>query len=386
YHSEGADISIIEANRGLYDGLDEEGSCSSASLAKLTGTPVVLVLDCTKATRTMAAVVKGLVGFDTQVDIKAVVLNNVAGPRHEGLLRRTIERYTDVKVIGAVERKKRAPILMRHLGLTPAEEHRAAERTVKDTAKTIERSIDIEKFLEIAKGAETITVPEGDLYEGVRALRAKAQGLRVVVLKDEAFQFYYPENIEALRVAGMEVIEVEATRQKGLPPCEVVYIGGGFPETNALALSKNELFRRDFLRAVQRGTGVYAECGGLMFLGEMIKFRGRQYPMTGVLPISFQMKQRPVAHGYAMAKAETRSAFYREGTVLRGHEFHYSKPVITGKGDFALTLKMQKGRGITDGWDGIVRGRVFGGYIHLHALGSPEWIETLVRVAEGRTG
>ncbi len=383
HHSKEADISVIEGNRGLYDGLDTEGTFSTAALSKLTKTPVLLVLDCVKMTRTAAAIVKGLQEFDPSVGLRAVVLNNVAGQRHEGILRSTIERYTDAKVVGVIGRMDKVPILMRHLGLTPACEHPEYEEVLETISELVKEGTDMERILEISKEAGEIEVPEGELFHIPEGLRKTAEGLKVVVLRDRAFQFYYPENIEALKKAGIEVLEVDATNDRALPQCDLVYIGGGFPETNAPRLSGNRHFMESLRKAVARGTAIYAECGGLMFLGKSLQYGDKHYTMTGILPVSFQMKSSPVAHGYTVVEVEGGRGIFPEGLQLRGHEFHYSNPVLEDREGFSFLFRMKKGKGIIDGRDGLLKGRVFGTYTHLHALGSPEWVEALVKLAGG---
>ncbi len=383
FHSKGSDIAVIEGNRGLYDGLDEEGSCSSASLAKLIGSPVVMVIDCTKATRTVAALVKGLLEFDPSLALRAVVLNNVAGSRHERLLRTTIERYTDAEVIGVMGKMDHVPILMRHLGLTPAHEHPGVDEAIQSISEMVSRGVDIERVVSLARTAPVIDVPEGALYQVAPSLKDRAKGLTVVVFRDPAFQFYYPENIEILKTAGMVVKELDTTKEGLLPECDLVYLGGGFPETNAPLLSRNELLLKSVQEAAEKGVAFYAECGGLMFLGTEIYFKETRYRMSGILPIRFSMQPRPVAHGYTIVETTKDSAFFRAGVQLRGHEFHYSRPEILETGKLDFVFKMKKGRGILNGLDGVVSGRIFGTYTHLHTLGSPQWLEAIINAAGG---
>jgi cobyrinic acid a,c-diamide synthase len=160
-------------------------------------------------------------------------------------------------------------------------------------------------------------------------------------------------------------------------------MGGGFPETNAPALSGNEGFIKSVREAEERGVAFYAECGGLMFLGNCLEMGGERYPMTGILPLSFKMEPRPVAHGYTIAEVEKETSFYPSGLILKGHEFHYSRAVLEKKEGFCFVFKMKKGKGIVEGWDGVVSGHVFGTYTHLHALGATEWIEAIINTAGG---
>jgi cobyrinic acid a,c-diamide synthase len=164
---------------------------------------------------------------------------------------------------------------------------------------------------------------------------------------------------------------------------DALYIGGGFPETHAIALSRNTGFRKSLLKAIERGLPVYAECGGLMYLGKSLTVDGRDYPMAGVFPMSFTLHKRPQAHGYTEVKVTRANPFYKRGTTLRGHEFHYSRgqgPLERGS-HVTLAFKMQRGQGIADGRDGLCYKNVLATYTHLHALGAPEWVEGMLRAA-----
>ncbi len=381
HHSKGSDIVVIEGNRGLYDGVDIEGSWSTAELAKLIKAPVVLVVDCTKVTRTVAALIKGLQEFDRGVAIKGVVLNNISGRRHESVVRGAIERYTDCKVLGIIRRSVQAPILQRHLGLTPYQEHPDVEETIDYIAGFVEETINMDEMMEIAYSAAPIHLEElPPLFELNEELRRKSKGLRIGVIRDEAFQFYYPENLEIMREYEMEIVFIDAMRQESLPTLDLLYIGGGFPETNALELSGNRAFMTALRREVEKGLPVYAECGGLMYLGRQIEYAEGVYPMTGVLPLDFRMETTPVAHGYTVVEVVEDSTYYRKGTILKGHEFHYSR-VVSYDRDMRFCFQMRKGRGIKDGFDGLLMGKVFATYTHLHTLSAPEWIEGLINTA-----
>jgi len=199
--------------------------------------------------------------------------------------------------------------------------------------------------------------------------------VRVGVIRDAAFQFYYPENLEALQEQGAVLIEIDAVTEPRLPDIDALYIGGGFPETNAPALARNESFRRSVHDAAEAGLPVYAECGGLMFLGESIAMNGTTYPMVGIFPLAFDMKKKPQAHGYTVVEADRGNPFYPVGTVLHGHEFHYSSVLsLGGREGMYLAFSMQRGKGIRDGRDGLCYKNVLATYTHIHALGSPRWV------------
>ncbi len=379
YHTRDADLSIIEGNRGLFDGLDAGGSYSTAELAKRLMAPVIIVVDCTKVTRTMAAIVKGVKDFDPEVMIEGVILNNVAGRRHEMVIREAIREYTDLKIVGVLKKLQDTELIERHMGLKPYHEHDDVEGVIEGLTEKVVNTIDLKVLYEIALRAPELTC-DGEISPYHEAESVDSETVRIGVIRDRAFQFYYPENLEALKKLGAELVEIDATTMEKLPAIDALYIGGGFPETNAIELSRNRGFRESLKREVERGLPVYAECGGLMYLGKDIQFEGKSYEMTGILPLSFDLFQRPVAHGYTVVEVTGDNPFYRKGTVIRGHEFHYSAPKSYNQ-DIALCFRMLRGKGIRDGLDGIVYKNVLATYTHVHAFGTPEWSKGLVDAA-----
>lgn len=377
-HSEGADFSLIEGSRGLYDGMDEAGTYSTAEVAKTLQAPVILVMDCTKVTRTLAAVLLGVQGFDKKLLIKGVILNRIAGSRHEAVIRQALDKYTDIPVLGAIPLMDEDVFPMRHLGLTPFQEHPQVEQAIEKTTLIISSHLDMDKLLKIGQEARG---------GGKRiALSPIAHSLSPIVklgvIRDSAFQFYYQENIDELKSHGAEIIEISSIAMPQLPDIDALYIGGGFPETHALALAENKGFRNSLNNAVRRGLPVYAECGGLMYLGESLLLKGMEYPMAGIFPISFSLENRPQAHGYSIAEVVNENPFFPEGLTLRGHEFHYSKPVIGREaGNFHYAFNMKRGKGLHENMDGLCYKNVLATYTHLHALGAKEWAEGIIKQA-----
>ena len=404
-HSRG-DVAIIEGNRGLYDGMDVEGSYSTAELAKLLKAPVLLIVDCTKMTRTTAAVVLGCLNMDREVNIKGVVLNQVSGARHEAVVRAAVEKYCAVPVLGAIPRMKDGKFPERHMGLTPYHEHHATEGAIAFVEQAACKHLNLDAILKVAQSAEPLTNGGDQLSVTGNELKEKDSGnslwitdygsrlLRVGVIRDSAFQFYYPENLEELERHGVELVDINALTDPVLPDIDALYIGGGFPETNAIRLAGNSAFRDSLRNMAEKGLPVYAECGGLMFLGEAIVVGGERYPMVGIFPITFEMKKKPQAHGYTVVEVERENPFYPTGTVLHGHEFHYSavtgmtltppNPPLAkgGRGGGVYTaFGMKRGYGIKDEEDGICYKNVLGTYTHIHALGTSEWVTGMVRKA-----
>jgi len=390
-HSRGADCALIEGNRGIYDGMDVEGTYSTAELAKLLKSPVVLVVDCTKVTRTLSAVIQGVVAFDREVDIRGVILNNISGRRHESVIRGAVEKYTSVEVLGAIQRLRDERFPERHMGLTPHHEHPEVVQSIDMMGVIVRDSVEYGKVIDMARDAPALHLTdkgcgfEGDVTLDTQTATGNPQrstrNTKIGIIKDMAFQFYYPDNFEALRGAGAELVEISAITEESLPEIDALYIGGGFPETNAITLSENRKFMNSLSKAVEQGLPVYAECGGLMYLGREIEFRGKTYQMTAILPISFRMESSPVAHGYTMVEVKGENPYFDQGVSLKGHEFHYSRVIDYDPG-LKMVFAMKRGKGIDGKSDGIVYRNVLATYTHLHALGSPEWVEGMLRAAD----
>ncbi|MBR9984512.1 MAG: hydrogenobyrinic acid a,c-diamide synthase (glutamine-hydrolyzing) [Desulfosarcina sp.] len=380
-HTRNIDLSIIEGNRGLYDCIDIKGETSTAELAKLLGLPVILCIDATKTTRTMAAVVGGIKTFDPDVNIGGVVLNRVAGNRHQRILTRSIEEYTGIPVLGAVPKLKEQRFPERHMGLVPTPEHSWAKPAIDAIRLVAEKHLDLERIQRLAATAtpaETGSAPKADTAE----VRSNSIRPTIGILRDAAFQFYYPENLEALEAAGAQLVFTSPLMDQHLPPVDALYIGGGFPETNARALEANTTFRNELKALADNGLPIYAECGGLMYLGERLQLEDGDFDMAGVLPVVFGFSKRPQGHGYTIVRVEKENPFFPTGTTLLGHEFHYSN-VNEWKGKAKnLAFSMQRGTGFIDGKDGVCINNVLATYTHIHALGTSSWAAALVKRAQ----
>ena len=383
-HAKPSAIAVIEGNRGLYDCIDTRGATSTAELAKLLGLPLILCLDCTKTTRTMAAVVAGCQQFDPDVPLKGIILNRVAGARHEAILRDSIESHCGIPVLGALPKLGRQNFPERHMGLVPTVEHQWARDSVTAAAQTARDHIDLAAMVRLAEGASGAVCRSGDLPPGDRGDRTPAAGglkPKIGVVRDSAFQFYYPENIEALASAGAEIVWISPLSPERLPPVDALYIGGGFPETHAEKLAANTVFRQRLKTLAANGLPIYAECGGLMYLGEALVLDGRTYPMAGVLPVVFGFSKRPQGHGYTAITVDGENPYFELGTRLKGHEFHYSRVLEWRGAEKDLAFCMQRGSGFVGGRDGVCYKKVLATYTHLHALGTPQWAVVLVRNA-----
>ena len=373
-HTADADAAVIEGNRGLYDGVDESGAYSTGRLTKLLKTPVLLIVDCTKASSTVGAVVLGCQKYDPEVDIRGVILNNVLPGRHESVVRKAIERVSGLLVVGAVPRQRKGEFPERHMGLTPFHEHPEVAQAINAAAVVAEKYLDLDVVWHIACSASELEIPEKPTTAFF--VRGEDQ-VAVGVIKDTAFQFYYPDNLEALERQGARIFEINALRDRALPDIDALYIGGGFPETQAAELAANKGFCSALKAAAENGLPIYAECGGLIYLGRSLEVDERIYPMTSVLPVDFVLEKRPQAHGYTILEATGSSPFLEKGVIIRGHEFHYSR--IVNLDDLPpMAYYMQRGTGINNTEDGLVYKNVLACYTHLHALGTPQWAEAMV--------
>ncbi len=365
--SAGADVVILEGNRGLYDGVNPEGGYSTAELALTLNLPVLLVVNCTKTTRTVAAMVLGCLNLDDRIDIRGVVLNQIGTKRHESIVTQAIEKYTGVPVLGAVPRMKQDIFPMRHLGVTPHQEYKGSDEAMALLASTAEEYMDLDRIEEIMV---PIDQPKADPLPKIQGKK-----LRIGLLMDAAFQFYYSENLEALERGGADLVAINAMEEKSLPDLDGLYIGGGFPETSAGALAANKSFRDSVKAAAAVGLPIYAECGGLIYLGESIELEGKVHTLTGVFPVRFGMSKKPQAHGYSIFEVDENNPFYPLASEVRGHEFRYSTILEWLGTPEELTLKMKRGVGFVGGRDGLTTKNVLALYTHVHALGTPEWAE-----------
>ncbi len=388
-HSVGADLSLIEGNKGLYDGLDLDGSNSNAALAGLLQAPVVLVIDARGVTRGIAPLILGYQAFDRNIHIAGVILNNVGGARHESKLRAVIEHYTDVPVIGAVHHDKRLEIVERHLGLMPSNEAEAAARRVNEIGEVVGAQVDLDKLLEIAASAPLLEEPPylnhlplaGD--EANVSLRDAKTTVRIGWARDKAFGFYYADDLDALRAAGAELVPLDTLHDPHLPEVEGMLIGGGFPELFMSELEANVTLREEIGRAIENGMPVYAECGGLMYLARTLTWHGEKRNMVGVIPGDVVMHEKPVGRGYIRLNETGENpwpalAGPSPSPEVRGHEFHYSSLDNLDASGLKYAYEVKRGHGIDGHHDGIVYKNLLASYAHLRSCDSYNWAARFV--------
>ncbi len=428
-YSPPSDIVLVEGNRGLYDGIDTDGRTSTAEIAKLLNLPVLIILDCTKSTRTMAALLMGCIHFDPHVNIMGVILNQVAGKRHEDKVRDNIKQFCNIPVFGAVPKLNADDFPERHMGLVPSVEHSLSVQSVDAAARVAQKYIDLDTlYLSCIQISEEITPENAENAENAEneeneeteentntgtthkhqntnttnATQSQKKSAKtentpdpipdikirkpinqpiIGIIKDSAFQFYYPDNLEALEERGALLEFISPLSQNTIPHVDAIYMGGGFPETHAAQLAENEPFRKALKELAANGLPIYAECGGLIFLGKSLTLDGHTYPMTDILPLNFGMSKRPVGHGYTSVEVVNPNPFYEVGQIIKGHEFRYSSVIDIDYQDKDMAFAMKRGKGIIHKKDGFFKNNVFATYTHILAAGTPEWAEAVIRKA-----
>jgi len=373
FYSQGADISIIEGNKGLYDGLDLDGSNSNAALAKLLGSPVVLVLDARGMTRGIAPLILGYQGFDPDIQITGVILNQLGGSRHESKLRAVIEHYTSVPVLGAVAGNPELKIRERHLGLIPSNEQGGADRQIEHIGSTVAGQVDLDTLVGLAASSATPSAPSrSPFYIG-----PVGQTLRIGIARDEAFGFYYPGDLEAMQQAGAKLIPVDMLHDHELPDIDGLFIGGGFPESCMEQLQSNRKLRDGIREAIEAGLPTYAECGGLMYLARSLRWQDNSCEMVGVIPGDVVMHTRPRGRGYVRLKATSGLPWphaAETGEEIAAHEFHYSA-LENLEPPEAYAFEVLRGTGINSRHDGYVYKNLLACYSHQRTTRTNRWTE-----------
>ncbi len=361
YASEGADICIVEGVRGLHEGLSgTSDECSTAEMAKLLGFPVILVVNARSITRSAAAMINGFKSLDPDVNIAGVIFNNVSNSQHERKLIEATEKYTDAEIVGMVRRDTKNTIGERHLGLKTINEN--GKKDIEPLEGMVSE-IDTDRLLAIAESSEYE-------YECTNPFTVHDSGLKAAVPMDDAYCFYYRENIECMRAAGMDVRTFSPLAGDSLPDADFYYLGGGYPELFLKELSENRDYMDGLKTASDDGKMILGECGGLMSLCASIEDKSGKYRMSGVFDAESKMSGR---HGptYVIADTTDHNPLFPKMTV-RGHEFHYSE--VLPKTNYHYGYSMNHGIGIDNKHDGLVFRRSLGSYVHQHALSVKDWL------------
>jgi cobyrinic acid a,c-diamide synthase len=371
--SQGADLAVIEGAMGLFDGFDSGEQGSNAQVAKSLNCPIIMVINTARMTQSVAAMLSGYQNFRPDVTIAGVILNNVSGSRHEHKLKTAIERHCGISVLGSVPKEDSFFITERHLGLVPYRE--SGESTVIDQIyHRLEGRLDLDRILEVAHRAKTPNIID------TQPPKKKAIEVKIGVMLDKVFTFYYPENLEALAQAGAELVFIDSIHDTALPDIDGLYIGGGFPEMFLRELEANHRLRTQIRQAIEDYLPVYAECAGLMYLCQGIKWRNQRSEMVGIIPAEVEIRPKPQGHGYVSVEVSGSNPFFPTGMRFWGHEFHNS--ALIGSGELKFTYRLLRGKGIEGTMDGIIYKNALAAYTHLHALGVPQWAEALVALSK----
>ena len=359
-----ADISVVEGVMGLYDGKGTDiNNCSSSSMAKLLNIPVILVINAKAMAASSAAMVFGYKQIDPELNICGVIANNVRTEGHYKLVKESIEKYCGVEVLGYFPPNENFSLPSRHLGLVPSDEMEALDDKFQSLGAEIEKYININRLLELCEteDVETDYKPEFGLSKLV-----EVKGKKIAIAQDKAFNFYYADNLDLLKDIGLEIVNFSPLYDKALPECDYIYIGGGFPEVFGKELAANEAMREAIKKAHEAGIPIYAECGGLMYLGDgLIDYDENYYEMVGIFEGVSRMTKSLKRFGYCYGIAQEETILSKVGETLRGHEFHHSEFESKKQGVYI----MQKGANVKeeDKWrGGYSKGNTLAAYLHIH--------------------
>jgi cobyrinic acid a,c-diamide synthase len=388
-----ADIAVIEAMGGLFDGVDGTGRGSPAELAKLLGVPVVVVLDVWGMTRTAAPILRGLRDFEPEVRVAGCVLNRVGSPGHAAMVIDSLPDDVRGLVVGSVAASEHLAIPERHLGIVTVQELGASAVDRAEARERAASDLDLDRIIELAGTTEQehTTVSDDPPAGSSAPARPTTDAppppptpapLRMAIAQDEAFHFYYEENLDLLRRAGFELVPFRPTADPSLPPdVDLVYLGGGYPESFAAELGANGSLAAELRERVAAGLPVYAECGGFIYLGRSLTgFDGKTHAMAGVLPLDFTMDREHLSIAYVTATTAADSPLGPAGTKARGQEFHQSRIVASpaqAEPDLYELTRSDDRRSRA----GLARPNIAASYVHLHLGSNPSVATNLARAA-----
>lgn len=368
----GKDVAVIEGVMGLYDGYGTDPYyCSSAGISKKLCCPTILIVNGQAMSTSAAAIVSGFQTFADGSNIAGVVFNQVNSDHHYQLLKSAVESHCHVPVLGRLPQLPQVALPSRHLGLVTAHEGQQLDEAWETLTDAVEQYIDLDRLLDLARrpAVDSPIVPLCD------DLRAAGEGLTVAIARDEAFNFYYQANLDLLEQSGARLHFFSPLHDERLPECEMVYLGGGYPELYAAGLSNNITMRQSILAAHQAGVAIYGECGGLMYLGAgLTDTAGDRYPMAGVLDGESHMTGKLCRFGYCRAMAVSETLLCHEGEELLGHEFHYSDFTTSLPTAFNLS-KSRDGRVLSRWRGGYQVGNTLAMYLHVHFAQSPRLLQ-----------
>ena len=351
-----SDISVVEGVMGYYDGFAGDSDFASTfDVASRLRSPVILVLDASRMSRSIAAVAAGFARFRPNSRISGLILNRVASPKHERLCRQALEPL-GIPLLGVIPRSKSRTMKSRHLGLVPAAEQGGQEDVMREIASDFSKYLDIHGVVSLCRQARPLSAGAPP--------PPKSRRVTIAVALDGSFNFYYRENLNALRRQGAEIRFFSPLRDDAPPECDGLYIGGGFPEVMGPELSQNHSMLRSIRKLAEDGTPIYAECGGLMYLTRMIRYEQKRYPMVGLFDATTMMTKKMTLN-YTRGDTIQDCIISGSGVHIHAHEFHYSV-LESIPSDSKFAYKLTVGRGITDGHDGLISYDTLASYCHLY--------------------
>ena len=373
--SQDADISIVEGVMGLFDGIGIDlDNCTSSHTSKILKAPVILVINGKAMAASSAAMVLGYKQIDKDVDIKGVIVNNVKTKTHYEIIKQSIETYCDVEVLGYFPPNDEFSLDSRHLGLVPSVEIDCLKNKFNNLADEIEKYIDIDRILEISQTEEVES--NFDLSPFIKTNEIKNK--KIEIAYDKAFNFYYRENIELLQELGLNIKYFSPLEDKEVANCDYIYIGGGFPEIFAKELELNESMRNSIKKAHENNIPIYAECGGLMYLGEkLIDQENKECNMVGVFKGYSEMTSSLKRFGYCYGISKVETILSKKGEMIKGHEFHHS--VFQTKEECAYTMRKERDKKIVDEWEGgYSKNNTLATYLHTHFYNNLDCIKNFL--------
>lgn len=373
-----ADVAVIEGVMGLFDGRDGKSDAgSTAEMAKQLDLPVLLVVNARSMARSAAALVQGFENFDSKLRFAGVLFNNIGSPRHLQYLKEALQGHVRMPCIGGIPRQASISIPERHLGLFTEADHSLSDDTVNQLADLVEDHIDLDGFLQLLEerrieAATLSTESRTNVNVGMRVAR-------IGVARDNAFCFYYQDNLDLLAAAGAQLVFFSPLNDTGIPEkLDGIYLGGGYPELYASQLAENRPVRESIKRSSDAGMPIYGECGGMMYLGSAIAdLEGNRYPMTNCMPIETRMLQRLKALGYREVRITRKSVLGEAGLTIRGHEFHYSE-IVRRPDNVQTAYEVSHRTGGPSFAEGYCVNNTLGSYVHLHFGNQPSALSTFV--------
>jgi cobyrinic acid a,c-diamide synthase len=382
-HTSREAIGLIEGTMGLFDSVDPQGSQSNASLARLTETPVLLILDAEGATRSLIPIVQGFRDFEKDLNIAGVILNKVGGDRHAARLREVFNHYSPLPLLGIIPRDDRLVIDERHLGLMPSNEASQCKAIIKQISTTLAQYIDLDQIITIANSAPPLPFSPVQPYAPATPPLPR---LRIGMSRDSAFSFYYPDDIAAFTAAGAELVPINTLLDKHLPgDLDGLWLGGGFPETHLAALAANRTLLDDLNRVINAGLPTYAECGGMMLLCRTISWQGDTQPMAGIIAADVVVKSKPQGRGYMRIKSLNLAPWplSDDEKPFDVHEFHYS--ILENiDSDYTYGFQVLRGSGMVNGLDGLTIHNLVATWAHQRQVANNHWVDRFVSFIRSR--